>query len=298
MIDAVTQEEAAHWFAVLRRGPMSLAERAQFDAWRADPANQQALDAMHELWGEVSAIKAIGAPAIRRQRLRPAIAASAAAVLVLAGCGFAVVLATAPAAEAHIQTKIGEQQTRTLPDGSVVAVNVVTSLNYRMRALERAVELKTGEATFFVKRNPDQPFVVTVGRYRVRSSGATFDVRFRDGIVDVSVAAGVTDIDGPSGAPGVQLGAGNSIEQDFAEWRLRTVTYQDIPVSTVVEDLNRYYDKPVEVADFALAHRHVTIHLQVQERDETLQTLAALLGAELRSGSRADVITPAPPAAG
>jgi transmembrane sensor len=321
MIDATTQEEAAHWFAALRRGPMSLGERAQFDAWRAHPANQRALDAMHELWGEVSAIKTLGAPHLRRSRLRPAAAAAAAAVFVLAAGGLAVVLATAPEAQAHIQTKIGEQQTRTLPDGSIVAMNVVTSLNYKMRATERAVALEDGEATFFVKKSAGQPFVVTVGDYQVRADGTTFDVRLRDGVMDVSVAQGVVDISAPQGASVVRLAAGKSVQlaayspagppvdltkatikpvdtRQFAEWRLRTVTYEDIPVSTVIEDLNRYYGKPVDVVDAGLAQRRVTIHLQVEARDETLQTLAALLGAAIQPGEHADTIVPTPAAAG
>ena len=71
-LDEQTREEAAAWFSALRRGPMSIDERAAFDAWRADPVHQAALNHMHELWGEVSAIKELGVtvpparPVVRR----------------------------------------------------------------------------------------------------------------------------------------------------------------------------------------------------------------------------------------
>ena len=32
-------------------------DRAAFDAWHSDPRNQAALNAMHELWGELAILK-------------------------------------------------------------------------------------------------------------------------------------------------------------------------------------------------------------------------------------------------
>lgn len=318
--DATTREEAAHWFAVLRRGPMSLEERARFDSWRADPANQRALDAMHELWGEVSAIKALGLQPRPAKIHRPtAVAAGLAAAVVAVASLAGVLLVSAPQAQAHIRTRIGEQETKTLPDGSVVAVNVATSLAYRMESHVRAVRLSEGEAAFFVKKSQVRPFLVDAGDYRVRSVGTAFDVRLRDGLLDVSVGEGVVEISaahGPkagqllarvSGGEHVQLPAvaaeaaqpdaprkpevKNAPAQSFAEWRLRTVRYEDASVSTVVEDLNRFYERPLEVADADLARQRVTIRLQVEDRDETLRTLAALLGAQVEAGAQADSLT-------
>ena len=93
-LDETTRDEAAKWFAAMRRGPMDLAERDAFDSWRADPRNQAALSGMHELWGEVSAIRELGVAAPRPSSPMRRMAAAAAVLVVLLGgaVGGAVVL--------------------------------------------------------------------------------------------------------------------------------------------------------------------------------------------------------------
>ena len=65
--DERVPEEAAQWFAIMRRGATTLEERRAFDRWRADAVNQRALDSMHELWGELAVLRSRPAP-IRRHR--------------------------------------------------------------------------------------------------------------------------------------------------------------------------------------------------------------------------------------
>lgn len=60
-------DEAAHWFAVQRRGVMSLEEQAARDAWLASPQNRQALLVMEKLW---SALEAAPKPAMLPARSR------------------------------------------------------------------------------------------------------------------------------------------------------------------------------------------------------------------------------------
>jgi transmembrane sensor len=43
-------EEAARWFAALRRGVMTLEEREAFEQWQRRRENRDALAAMSELW--------------------------------------------------------------------------------------------------------------------------------------------------------------------------------------------------------------------------------------------------------
>ena len=88
-LDDKTREEAAAWFSALRRGPMPIEERAAFDAWRADPVHQAALNHMHELWGEVSAIKELGVtvPPARPAVRRFATPSGSALALLVAGIG-------------------------------------------------------------------------------------------------------------------------------------------------------------------------------------------------------------------
>ena len=311
-LDDTTREEAAAWFAALRRGPMSLDERASFDAWRADPRNQTALNGMHELWGEVSAIKELGvrapSPPSRLRRLA-------------AGLGIALVLGGAATSalilrpfERRVETDVGEQRIANLADGSVVGLNVVTKVAYDLEPERRFVRLRDGEAVFYVKKDPARPFVVRAGDYEIRALGTAFNVKCRNNLVDVAVMQGLVSVRAVSGprageeiarisageklslAPAAKAEAAPAPEPvaigSVAEWRLRIVGYEDASVATVVEDLNRFFDRPIMVRDDALARRRITIRLQVEDRERTLRTLGALLGAEVTSLDRADLLSP------
>lgn len=307
------QEAAAVWFAAQRRSVMSIEERAAFDAWRADPQNLAALNAMHELWGEMSALKGASIPikAPARTGRRIAIGAGLAAclgVVVSVGLWAAQPLAFAESA----RTQIGEQKSQTLPDGSVVNLNVATRIDYRMHARSREVRLDEGQALFVVKKDKERPFRVHAGDYEIRAVGTAFDVRRRDGDTQVAVQEGVvlvTRVKGPQpGAVVAWLKAGEKLDlrevapsagvsvanvqpvavQSVAEWRLRTVAYEDATVAEVVEDLNRFFPQPIAIQDPALAARRVTIRLQVADRETTLKTLNALLNADVTAAASTD----------
>jgi len=308
-LDDTTREEAAAWFAALRRGPMSLDERSAFDAWRADARRQAALDGMHELWGEVSAIKELGvtapAPPSRVRRLAAALAVG----VVLAGG--AASLAVLRPFEHRVRTEVGEQRMANLSDGSVVGLNVVTRVSYDMKPERRSVKLEDGEAVFYVKKDPNRPFVVRAGNYEIRALGTAFNVRCRNNYVDVAVIQGLVSIRAISGPRAgeviAQLPAGQKLTLapdeagaapqpvpagNVAEWRLRIVGYEDASVATVVEDLNRFFDRPLVVRDPNLARRRVTIRLQVEDRERTLRTLGELIGADIAPMDRADLLLP------
>lgn len=309
ILDDEIQQEAARWFAVQRRGPMSLDERQAFDAWRAHPLHQAALNRMHEVWGELSAVGKLGA-APRRRDVR-ARRTAVAAVLVL---GLAIGLAAGGRwlfAHPSTQTGIGEQRSQELADGSIVALNVMTRARYDINARERVVHLHEGEATFVVQKDPERPFLVKAGGYEVRAVGTAFNVRNRDRSLDVAVKEGVVEVRRLSGdAKPVLLRAGQRLQFNGAaatapesmnisaiapaavdEWRQRVLTYEDAPVAQVIRDVNRFYDRPL-TADPALGDRHVTLRLVIDDRADTVRRLAALLGADIHDAGQADRLRP------
>jgi transmembrane sensor len=54
---APRQEEAARWFAALRRGVMSLEERAAYDSWRRDRLNRAAFAELEQSWESLDALR-------------------------------------------------------------------------------------------------------------------------------------------------------------------------------------------------------------------------------------------------
>jgi transmembrane sensor len=305
------QQQAAQWFAAQRRGAMPLDERQAFDAWRADPLHQAALNRMHEVWGELATVGEMVAPRSRGSQPRRRAAIAAALVLSLGLGGGLAVSALWTGDRASAQTGVGEQLSEELPDGSIVALNVVTRARYALNAHERIVHLGEGEAAFVVHKDPERPFLVKVSGYEVRAVGTAFNVRSRDGSLDVAVKEGVVEVRRLTGdrAP-VMLRAGQRLQihdtkwgtptsADISsiptaavdEWRQRVLSYENAPVDQVLRDVNLFYERPV-IADPALGRRRVTLRLVIDDRAETMRRLAAVLGADLTDTGRSDRLNP------
>jgi transmembrane sensor len=313
------REEAANWFAAVRRGPMSLEERQAYDSWRADPIHQAALNAMHELWGEMAGLEQLGAELPRQHRPRSRWFAMAAGVVAMIGAGGLYLVNSDMEARSRpdqVATVVGEQRTATMGDGSLISLNVATSLALDETANRRTVDMQQGEAAFFVHKDKSRPFTVRVGNYEVLAVGTAFNIRNRGGRVEVAVIEGIVSIRAMAGPRAgdriallragkkvalgdpVQLAAGQvvpaSVEpSSIAEWRMRTLDYEDVPISRVVEDLNLFFDRPVGVEDSSVGSRRVTIRLQVEDRERALSTLAGLLDLELRRSPARDILAPA-----
>ena len=284
-------------------------DRAAFDAWHADPRNQAALNAMHELWGELAILK--DAKSVRKTVRPRNLRTMAAAALLLASAGAAGIAWAAVGRDTTIHTLAGEQQTRALPDGSIIAVNVASLVSYRLSEGRRLVKLGDGEAAFSVKADPQRPFVVRTGGYDVRASGTAFNVRQRNGSIEVSVSQGSVEIcsamDGNrlailSAGQFLRLPAAPSKGSEgsmtptaipaaqISEWRMRVVTYEDAPVREVVADFNRYFDRKLRVDETSLADQRVTVRLQVDDRDRAIETLANLLNVHVQKTARGEML--------
>jgi transmembrane sensor len=308
--DERAREEAGQWFAIMRRGATTLEERKAFDRWRADAVNQRALDSMHELWGELAFLKS--RPVTERPPVigrRAVMAAAVAAVMVSGGA-----LILPRLAQTQVTTGIGEQQTRALPDGSVMAVNVDSRINYAFDD-NRRIHMDEGEAAFFVRRDAQHPFIVTTGPYDVRAVGTAFNVRRRGEALEVSVSEGIVAIIArDDGRELMRLRAGEMSTlppsptrvrpavvtvpiETVAQWRMRIIEYDDVPVRALIAELNRFYDRPLRVEEAGLADRHITVRLRVEDRDRTLQTVAALLDARIEAGSDFDTLMDPRPSA-
>lgn len=290
---------------------MSLEERQAFDVWRSHPLHQAALNRMHEVWGELSNVGEL-VPAPRRRSSRQVRRAAIAAVLVLGLTASMGAGALWRLDRTSSETGVGEQRSQELPDGSIVALNVVTRAQYDLNRHERVVNLKEGEATFVVRKDPDRPFLVRAGGYEVRAVGTAFNVRNRDHSLDVAVKEGVVEVRAlTGGGKPVLLRAGQRFHVKHTnrhtfkqtristipttsvdEWRQRVLTYEDAPVDQVIRDLNRFYERPVSV-DPSLGRRHVTLRLVIDDRADTVQRLAALLDADVRDAGREDRLKPA-----
>lgn len=305
------QDQAANWFAAERAGVMLVEQRAEFETWKADPRNMAALDAMRELWDDLAVLKGRDPTPAKRPKSRFLPVAAAVTVLVIGGltAGSALFFQ----ADTPIVTAEGQQKTQSMPDGSVIVVNVASAVSYNFTDTERRVTLSDGEAAFFVKPDPDKPFVVRVGDLEVRAVGTSFNVRQRDGVLQVSVSEGQVQlcrVTGAGEAVIANLSAGQLLQipasmpaaavtpapasippSQVSEWRMRVVTYEDATVREVVEDFNRYFERKLIVSQPELLDRRVTVRLQVENREGAIETLAALLDVRVIRSKEGDSLS-------
>lgn len=294
------QDEAARWFAAERAGVMLVEQKAAFEAWKQDPRNLAALEAMRELWDDLAILK--GQEPAPRSAAKPRHAiAIAAALLIVAVGGLTGVMMFGQGGATIIATAIGQQETQSMPDGSLIAVNVASNVSYRVTAGERVVTLSEGEAAFTVRPDAAKPFVVRTGDWEIRAVGTTFNVRQRNGTVNIAVSEGTVEVCRVTGSGRevvtvlsagqlLALGAGIGGElstpvavppDQVSEWRMRVVTYEDASVEEVVADFNRYFERKLTVGQQELLSRRVTIRLRVDDRERAIETLAGLLGARV-----------------
>lgn len=101
--------------------------------------------------------------------------------------------------------------TERLPDGSIVRINTGSELEYEFNENVREVHLAKGEAHFTVTKNPERPFIVFIGKVRVRAVGTAFNVKLIQNRIDVFVTEGTVEIE--SEEPSTNLNAAFEAER-------------------------------------------------------------------------------------
>jgi transmembrane sensor len=191
-----------------------------------------------------------------------------------------------------VETEVGAFRKVDLPDGSVAQLNTNSALELDYTATERRVRVVRGEVFFTVVKDPAHPFLVSAGPIVVRAVGTAFDVRHRDGTVEVLVTEGRVRVDDraraasvlPAGATAEPplLTAGERVIVDLAKardssapppasasveqvaapavqralaWQERRLEFDAVPLGEVVREFNRYNRSQLLIDDTALAAR-------------------------------------------
>lgn len=298
---------AAYWFARVHSGNFTVAEREHFHAWRqADASNAQEYRALDEIWQAANLVpeaelrellEAPESPGERQRRVRRR-------WMVGVGAGCAVAVAAGVFGNRHLldgseqvlhySTAPGARRTETLPDGSVIEMNVATQLIVRYYRHRRQVELIDGEVSFDVAGNRDRPFFVTAGDVDVRVTGTVFNVRRERDHVSVAVQSGEVSVS--SGrwwarnratlAAGMMATALRDqslrivTQADVATltaWRQGKVVFRDQPLEDVVREMNRYLARSIHIKDDRLRRLNMTGVFGIDNAEGFLQALQAHL---------------------
>ncbi len=274
--------EAARWLARLQRRDCTAAERVALQRWQAaDPANAVAyaeVEAVYRQSAQVeldpaqrTVVDAMRAKTARRAQQRRighwSMGLGVAAVLMVAiGIGWR----TWDPIQSHqtYASRIGEQQTVTLDDGSGLLLDTDSSVEVQYSRKRRNVVLERGQAQFTVAAAPERPFVVQAGEAAVRAIGTQFQVRRDSQGVQVSLLEGVVEVTAspstPGGAerivrlaPGEQLAlvangrwATRPLDRESTEgWTRGELVFRQASLSEVVAEMNRYTPVKLRLAD-------------------------------------------------
>ena len=276
-----------------------------------DPKYREELDGLLAVFDSIEGLD--GDPAVeeviqdyqrllhkRRSKVRVALGMAAGLLVAVSATLTYFSISLAPD-DGHLQeyfTRIGEQRTIELDDGSVVTLNTAGLLVVDYSGPMRRILLERGEAYFEVAEVPARPFTVDLGLRSVTAVGTEFNVRkdpqhYQVAVIEGAVAVGEFS----DGAAQHRLEAGWVAEVDvqrddlqvfqpesmdrYAGWRNGMVSFSREPLYQVVQELNRYTRKKILIEDTAVMDLSVYIIVNIREIDAALDGLEGLLPIEV-----------------
>lgn len=291
-------------------------ERQAIDRWlEADPENSAYFKELSTLWNSSGSSGAfqtewlkedwtkvqsridalpIKAPnKVAKQRTLVYTLARLAAVIVL-GIGiyfFARQLSSGAAIQETIAS--AGMKTLTLPDGSKVSLNANAKLIHpeTFDTETREVTLE-GEAFFEITPDAKKPFLIRTNNVTTEVVGTSFSVNSNTNRVVVTVVTGkvmlyedrhsaIAMIAGEQGIYGDKvLEKRINTNLNFLAWKTGILTFQNTPLTKVVDDLNRHYHQQIRIAD-TLEHCTLTSTFQHQTLEEILRELQVLFSIEI-----------------
>jgi transmembrane sensor len=206
------------------------------------------------------------------------------------------------------RTALGERRAVTLADGSQITLDSSSEVVVRYSANARALTLVRGQARFDVTHDVERPFTVTANGRRVVATGTAFDVDLLGSEFLVTLIEGhvvvlpqskpvgsaertsATRARSSDGSP-IALDAGQQlvmsshaaprvtpvdIERVMA-WERGKIVFNDEPLASVVERMNRYISRRIDITDERVAALRISGMFHVGDVRGFVSTLTTYL---------------------
>lgn len=304
--DAPTAEQTAlAWHQRLRAQPTA-AERQAFDEWLyAEPEHVEAYAQVQALWAlteepaqrladeEAAALEHYLKPEPQRRAPRLWLGSLAAAASVLLMLGL---LGWQPerwmdSLRADYVSAPGQLRQITLADQSVVLLDADSAVKVQYDDKQRRIELLRGAAYFQVSHT-GQPFIVRAASGETQVLGTQFEVRLHDEGAQVTVQSGRVAVTANKGDTAQvltanqqvsyrqgQAGAVQGVDSDASlAWRQGWLTFYQLPLAEVLEDVQRYSPRRIVLLNPALAQQRISGSFPSQDPDKVLDSLASVVG--------------------
>ena len=277
--------ESAAWR--LRLTEAGVRTSPEFEAWLREPGNQAAWDQVSRPWNyfddvaNAPALIAAREAAVADARLNAKWVAKPQQIHRLAGLIAAAVLVGIMGAGSlwwtnrpdDYQTVMGERRVITLSDGSKLSLDADSEVTVRYGEHSRALRLLKGQARFDVAHDKTRPFSVLAGNQRVIATGTAFNIDMAGSKVLVTLIEGhvlvFDENDGTTAMPtharprAIELRAGQQLAampaappeivpaniRRVTAWTIGQLMFDDEPLSSVVERVNRYGGTQIVITD-------------------------------------------------
>ena len=221
--------------------------------------------------------------------------------------------------QARFITAVGQQRSVVLSDGSTVKINTNSQVEIDFSRNKRIIRLLKGEAYFNVAKNKHRPFYVYAGDGLVQAIGTSFNVRLKLlDVIEVTVEEGVValvalakkesttaeNLDIVSSplpeskkvlaelVAGQSTTFGNTVEkieqiqtQELNRklaWRQGVLVYENVPLRKVIDDISRYTNVTIEIADPSLRTLPIAGHFRVGEIEALFESLEITFGLNIK----------------
>jgi len=260
-LDTAIRTQAAEWFALLRSGSVTEADRCRWQAWLAAcPEHRAAWTRVEALTRKFEGLPVQAANAVlgtadlgRRRALKTL------ALLCSAGVTGWGAWRGAPWREWIADHRIGVGSTREvlLADGTRLWLNTASAVDVEFTAKLRRLSLQAGEVLIETASDPavpPRPFVVDSAQGRVRALGTRFSLHQQDDHSRAAVFEGAIEIQPATpGAAGRTLNAGQETRYtratiavprpanaDRSAWTRGMLLADNLPLGEFVAELARY----------------------------------------------------------
>lgn len=228
----------------------------------------------------------------KRWTVRLAIAAAAAFVLV-AGLLFHLT-----GSRVSYETRVGEQRSVSLSDGSVLSLDTLSRVEVRYTANSRDIYLRKGQALFNVAHEPVRAFRVHADYAQIEAVGTLFDVRVLtdrtkvavlEGAIQVWQNEGKVSLPVRSTQPPLRLVAGEGAniyaigkierqakisKSDVTAWRQGRLVFHNVALQDIASEFNRYNKTKLVVLGEELGRKRYTGSFKADDLESFIRYLS------------------------
>ncbi|GHC51296.1 hypothetical protein GCM10010096_24200 [Alcaligenes pakistanensis] len=297
--------QAAEWYACLRDGKASAAQRSAWQSWltqdemhstawryveevsrgfepvRTAPDSRRVVEQLHTANERLHS---------RRRVLTSVAALAGTGVLSWLGWRQSWLPSSVMALGADHSTQTGEQSQIVLADGSRLWLNTASAIDVQFSAQARHIVLISGEV--FIQTAQDdaaRPFTVQTPQGSMRALGTQFNVRMDKDCTQLAVYEGAVRVSTATGQSTATVQAGKQVhfsaqrvkqsmdaDQAREAWTKGVLVADNIPLRSVIQELGRYRKGYIGV-DESVADLKVYGSFPIHDTDRVLKMLVSAL---------------------